>query len=131
MPQAKADESASIASPREPATGQRFAPCLCSMDNGQPKFVYKGYTLSLWPMSWIRFADCCRYESSRSGSIPHRRDGVFSSCSRVKNHFDEDPRHAAIALQCSAGHAECGRDVGRAHGSASSGIDWPVNLTWL
>lgn len=59
----------------------------------------EGYTFSLWPMSWIRFAACCRQDSSLSGSIPERRDGVVSSCSRVKNHLDDDPRHAAITVQ--------------------------------
>lgn len=36
---------------------------------------------------------------------------MFSSCSRVKNHFDEDPRHAAITLQRSLGLQERGYDV--------------------
>lgn len=36
---------------------------------------------------------------------------MFSSCSRVKNHFDEDPRHAAIALRRSPRHRENGCDV--------------------
>ncbi len=57
---------------------------------------WEGYTFNLWPMSWIRLAACCRYESSRSGSTPQRRDGVFSSCSRVKSHLPEPRCTAAI-----------------------------------
>lgn len=35
------------------------------------------YTCSRWPMSCIRFAACCLYDSSLSASIPHSRLGVF------------------------------------------------------
>lgn len=46
----------------------------------------QGYTLRRCPMSWSRLAACWRWESSLSGSMPKRRDGLFSSCSRVKYH---------------------------------------------
>lgn len=47
-----------------------------------------GYTESLWPMSWMRFAACWRYESSLSLSIPCLRLGVFKICSFVNIHLD-------------------------------------------
>lgn len=50
-------------------------------------FICKGYTCNRCPISWIKLAACCLYDSSLSVSKPNLLLGVFASCSFVKYHF--------------------------------------------
>lgn len=50
--------------------------------------MLKTYTCSLWPISWIKFAALCLYDSSNSALIPLFRLGELSNCSSVKSHLE-------------------------------------------
>lgn len=54
--------------------------------NDTEKWEVGTYTLSLCPISWIKLAACCRFDSSFSASMPHLRDGESSNRSLVKYH---------------------------------------------